>query len=58
MKAVLYIIELAFTIAMTFGACTYAGYYFGNIVIGIFAGFILSMAYLIWAVYKDTTAHK
>lgn len=53
MKMLAYVVEMAFAIVMTFGFCMYIGHLFGQIVIGIFAGFILSLSYLIWIIIKN-----
>lgn len=53
MKLIMLIVELAFSIVMTFSFCVYVGYKLNQVVIGIFAGFFLSMAYLAYAVYKN-----
>lgn len=53
MKTILLIVELAFTVVMTFCFCLYVGQFFNQVVIGIFTGFFLSLAYLAYAIYKN-----
>lgn len=53
MKLIMLIIEMAFSIVMTFLFCVYVGYKLEQVVISIFVGFFLSMAYLGYAVYKN-----
>ena len=58
MKTILLIVELAFTVVMTFCFCLYIGQLFNQVVIGIFTGFFLSLSYLAYSVYKNIKIDK